>query len=84
VVTLSKPVDNQNNVRHGSSRHFRNKNKEYPEAKIYELETNSKVRNIKDLCWVINDFKMRYQPRTNIVNDGEGFLITVSHSIVAR
>jgi uncharacterized protein (DUF2461 family) len=34
-------VDNLNNVTHEASSHFRNKKKEYPKAKIDELETNS-------------------------------------------
>ena len=42
-------VDNLNNVRHETRRHFRNKKKEYLKAKIDELETNSKVKNIRDL-----------------------------------
>jgi len=41
-------VDNLNNVRHEASRHFRNKKKEYMKSKIKELETNSKIKNIKD------------------------------------
>jgi len=36
-------------------------------AKIEELETNSKIKNIRDLYRGINDFKKGYQPRTNIV-----------------
>jgi hypothetical protein len=39
-------VDNLNNVRLEASRHFRNKNKEYLKTKVYELETNRKIRNI--------------------------------------
>jgi len=42
-------IDNLNNVRHKDSRHFRNKMKEYLKAKIDELETNSKIKNIRDL-----------------------------------
>jgi len=42
-------VDNLNNVRHNASRHFRNKKKAYLKAKIEELETNSKVNNVRDL-----------------------------------
>jgi hypothetical protein len=37
-------VDNLNNVRRDASRHFRNKSKEYPKARIDELETNTKIR----------------------------------------
>ena len=36
-------------------------------VKIDELETNSKIKNIRDLYRGINDFKKGYQPRTNIV-----------------
>jgi len=46
-------ADNPNNVRHKVSRQFRNKKKEYLKAKIEELETNSKIKNTKDM----NDFK---------------------------
>ena len=41
-------VDNLNNVRRDASRHFRNKKKAYLRAKIEELETNSKINNIRD------------------------------------
>jgi hypothetical protein len=36
-------------VRHKASRYFRNKKKEYLKAKIEELETNNKIKNIRDL-----------------------------------
>jgi len=77
-------VDNLNNVRRDASRNFRNKKKAYPKAKIEELETNSKIKNIRDLYRGISDFKKRYQPRTNIVKDGKGDLVADSHSILAR
>jgi hypothetical protein len=32
----------------------------------------------------INDFKKGYQPRTNIVKDEKGDLITDSHNVLAR
>jgi hypothetical protein len=53
-------------------------------AKIGDLEINSKIKNIRDLYRGINDFRKVYQPRTNIVKDGKGYLITDSHSILAR
>ena len=65
-------VDNLNNVRRDASRYFRNKNKAYLKAKIEELETNSKINNIRDLHRGINDFKKGYQPRTVIVKDEKG------------
>ena len=44
-------------LRREASRHFRNKKKEYVKAKIHEPETNSKIKNIRDLCRGIIDFK---------------------------
>jgi len=49
-------VDNPNNVRSEASRHFRNKKKEYLKVKIEELETNSKIKNFRDLYMGISDF----------------------------
>jgi len=49
-------VDILNNVRREVSRHFRNKKKAYLRAKIEELETNSKILNIRDLYRGFNDF----------------------------
>jgi len=77
-------VDNLNNVRRDASRHFRNKKKAYLKAEIEELETNSKIKNIRDLYRGIYDFKKGYQPRTNIVKDDKGDLVADSHSILAR
>jgi hypothetical protein len=47
-----------------------------------ELETNSMIKNIRDLYRGMNDFKKGYQPRTNIVKDEKGDLVTASHSIL--
>jgi hypothetical protein len=77
-------VDNLNNVRHDSSRHFRNKKKEYLKAKINELETKSKNKNIRDLYRGISYIKKGYQPRNNVVKDEKGDLVADSHSILAR
>ena len=49
-----------------------------------ELETNSKIQNIRDSYRGINDFKKGYQPRCNIVKDEKGDLVADSHSIVDR
>ena len=67
-----------------SSRHFRYKKKAYLRDKIEELETNSKIQNIRDLYRGINYFKKGYQLRCNIVKDEKGDLVADSHSIVAR
>ena len=53
-------VDILINVRREVSRHFRDKKKAYLRDKIEELETNSKIQNIRDLYRVINDFKKGY------------------------
>jgi hypothetical protein len=55
-------------------------------AKIDELETNSNVKNVRDLYRGINDFKKVYQPGTNIreVKDEQGDSFVDSHSILAR
>ena len=79
-----KNVDNLNNVRHEASRHFRNKKKAYLKAKTEDLETNSKIKNIRDLYRGIDDFKKGYQSRTNVVKDETGDLVTGSYSILAR
>ena len=60
------------------------KKKAYLRAKIEELETNSKIQNIRDLYRGINDYKKGYQPRCNILKDEKGDLVADSHNIVAR
>jgi len=50
-------VDILNNVRREVSRYFRDKKKAYLRAKIEEIETNSKIQNIRNLYRGINDFK---------------------------
>ena len=77
-------ADNLKNVRWDASRHFRNKKKAYLRDKIEELETNSKINNIRDLYRSINDMKKGYQPRTRIIKDEKGELVADSHSIMAR
>ena len=62
-------VDSLNNVRRDASRYFRNKKKAYLKAKIDENETNSKIKNIRDLCSGMND---------------KGDLVADSHSILGR
>ena len=60
------------------------KKKAYLKVKIEELETNSKINDVRDLNRGINDFKKGYQPRTTIVKDEKGDLVADSHSIMAR
>jgi len=51
-------ADNLNNVRRNAIRHYRNNKKAYLRAKIEEVETKSKIKNIRDLHRGINDMKM--------------------------
>ena len=60
------------------------KKKAYLWARIEQLETNSKIQNIRELYRGINDFKKVYQPSCNIVKDEKGDLVADSHSIVVR
>jgi hypothetical protein len=80
---IQSSVDNLSIVGHEVSRLFRNKKKEYMTARINELETDSKINNIRDLCMGINEFK-GYRPRPNIVMNEKGELVTDCHSILAR
>jgi len=73
-------VDSLNNVRREASGQSRNKRTEYQEAATDELETKSKIKNIRDLFWGISDLKNGYQPRTNIVKDEKADLVTDCHS----
>jgi hypothetical protein len=50
-------VETLNDVRRDASTHFRTKKKAYLKAKIEELETNSKLKNFRDMHRGINDFK---------------------------
>jgi hypothetical protein len=52
--------------------------------KINELATNSKNKNIRDLYRGINEFKMDYQPRNNLVKDKNGDLFADFHNILNR
>ncbi|PNF20312.1 hypothetical protein B7P43_G13698, partial [Cryptotermes secundus] len=76
--------DNLNNIKCETSRCFMTKKREYLKDKIDELETNSKNRNIRDLYRGINDFKMSYQPSSNLVKDENGDLLADSHNILNR
>ena len=60
------------------------KRKAHLKVKIEELETNSKINNVRDLYMGINDMKKGYQPGTRIVKDEKGDLVADSHSIMAR
>jgi hypothetical protein len=42
------------------------------------------IKNIRDLYRGIIDFEKGYQARNNIVQDGKCYLVTYSHSIMAK
>jgi hypothetical protein len=77
--------DNLNNIRRETSRHFRNKKREYLKDKINDLATNSKNnnRNITDLYRVMNVFKWGHQPRSILVKDDNGDLLADSHNTLS-
>jgi hypothetical protein len=58
--------------------------KAYLKTKTEEHETNSKIKNIRDLYWGIKEFKKGSQPRTNIVKVDKDDLVSVFHRILAR
>jgi hypothetical protein len=76
--------DNLSNVRREASRYFRNKKREYLKEKINKLEANSKNKNIRELYRGINEFKKRYQSRTNLVKDKRGDLLVDPYKILNR
>jgi len=75
-------ADNLNNVRCVASRHFWGGKggvgkEEYLNAKIEELETNSKIKHIRDWYRGISEFRKGYQPRSNIVKDEKAACYTI-------
>jgi hypothetical protein len=66
-----RSLDNLNNIRRDTNKHFRNKKREYLKGRI-ELAVNSKNKNIRDLYGGIHDFKRGHQPRSNLVKDENG------------
>jgi hypothetical protein len=76
-------VDNLKNERRDARSRFRNKERHILKLKIEEIETNSKIKDIRNLYRDINDFKKGYQLKSNRVKDEKGDLFADSHSIVA-
>jgi hypothetical protein len=75
---------NLTDVQQEASRHFRNKKRECLKDKINEVESYSKSKNIRDLCRGINEFKKGYQPRTSLVKDERGDLLSDPDKILNR
>jgi hypothetical protein len=82
-IQEKKNGDNLNTIRRETSRHFRNKKREYTKNKIDELTTNSKIKN-RDLYRGINDFERGYQPRSNLVKAENGDLLADPHNFLNR
>jgi hypothetical protein len=76
--------DNIQDLRHETSRTFRNNKREYLKGRINELETNNKNKNIRDLYKGINEFKKGYQPRINIIKDENSILIADPQNVLNR
>jgi hypothetical protein len=57
---------------------------EYLKDKINELETNSKNKNILDLCRGVNEFRKGYRPRCNLLKGRNVDLLAGSHCILNR
>jgi hypothetical protein len=74
--------DNLSNVRRETSRHFRNKKREYLKEKINEFELNSNNKNITYLYRGVIEFKKGYQPKTNLVKDERGDLLADPQQIL--
>jgi hypothetical protein len=55
--------------------------KEYLKHKINNLAMNSKNKKTGDLCRGINEYKMGYQPRNNLVTDENGDTFVENHNI---
>jgi hypothetical protein len=76
--------DNLKNLRHETSRTFRDKKREYLKGKINELETNNKNKNVADLYRGINECKKEYHPRISIIKDENGNLLADPQSVLNR
>jgi hypothetical protein len=64
--------------------HFRNTKKEISESYNHELGNKCYTKNIRDLHRGIGDFKKGYQPRTKILKDEKGNLVTDCQSNLAK
>jgi hypothetical protein len=66
--------DNLKNLRRETSRTFRNKKREYPNAKLMSLKLIIKTK-ISEVFRGMNEFKKEHQPRINIIKDENGNLL---------
>jgi hypothetical protein len=61
-----------------------NKKKQYLKNRINEFATKCKNKNVGDLYRGINESKMGYQTRSNLVKDENDDLFADSHNILKR
>ena len=73
-------VNNLNNVRCEASRHVSNTKKEYLRAKIDELETNSKIKIIREFIGA-SVILRRVTNLNKYVQDDKGDVVRDSHSV---
>jgi hypothetical protein len=71
--------ENLNNVTREASRQLKGGKGEYLENKITEFATYNKNNNIRDLYMGINESKMCYQHRANLVKDDNGDLLDLGN-----
>jgi hypothetical protein len=71
-----------NGIRRETSRHFRNKRREYLKDKINELPSHSKNKNIRNFFRGISNVKKGYQSINNLVIDENDDLLADSHNIL--
>jgi hypothetical protein len=84
LQNLSKTEgDNLQNLRHETSRTFRNKKREHLKGKINELETKNKNKKL-EILQGIYEFKKGYQPRINIIKDENGNLLADPQTVLNR
>jgi len=77
-------LDNFIHVRHEARRHFRNKKKEYPKAKLMNLKLTVRKKILGTCNRASMTLRRGYHTRTNVVKDEKVDLFADSHSGLAR
>jgi hypothetical protein len=71
-------VDSLNSVRREYGRHFRKKRRNFLKLKLMNMRLTVKIKYIRDFYRGISDVKKGDQPRTNVVKDEKGDLVTAA------
>jgi hypothetical protein len=77
-------MNNLNNIRSEASRQFRNKIQERLNDKTNELAMNSKNKNIRQRYRAMNEFKKGCQPRNNLVNGENDYLLADHNNMLEK